>query len=417
MTSFVSKVVGSLVFAACLGASLPATAMDPAEDEAIVTQKLTSPSAVIWTRQFGTSDVDWAAGVATGPAGNVLIAGIEGEFSVGGTGNLFVAKHDGRSGARFWKRRFSDFPRWPLVNGIATDARGNVLIAGEAWDGLNDAFVAKYTISGRLLWKRYLGRSADYDAANGVATDTDGNVLIAGNTSGSLGGHNQGSDDAFVAKYSASGDLLWKRQIGSHNRDNARGVATDAHGNVLIAGNTSGSLGGHNQGSDDAFVAKYSASGDLLWTRQISSPQRDGANGVATDTYGNVLIAGQTGGSLGGDNQGLDDAFVAKYGPSGLLVWKRQIGSPRHDGANGIATDTDGNVLIAGQTGGSLGGHNQGSDDAFVAKYSAPGNLVWTRQIGSPQDDGATGVATDAHGNVLIAGQSDSDAFVTKLRP
>ena len=361
MTSFVSKVVGSLVFAACLGASLPATAMDPAEDEAIVTQKLTSPSAVIWTRQFGTSDVDWAAGVATGPAGNVLIAGIEGEFSVGGTGNLFVAKHDGRSGARFWKRRFSDFPRWPLVNGIATDARGNVLIAGEAWDGLNDAFVAKYTISGRLLWKRYLGRSADYDAANGVATDTDGNVLIAGNTSGSLGGH--------------------------------------------------------NQGSDDAFVAKYSASGDLLWTRQISSPQRDGANGVATDTYGNVLIAGQTGGSLGGDNQGLDDAFVAKYGPSGLLVWKRQIGSPRHDGANGIATDTDGNVLIAGQTGGSLGGHNQGSDDAFVAKYSAPGNLVWTRQIGSPQDDGATGVATDAHGNVLIAGQSDSDAFVTKLRP
>lgn len=42
------------------------------------------------------------------------------------------------------------------------------------------------------------------NAALGVAADGDGNVYIAGTTSGSLGGPNRGSDDAWVAKYSTS---------------------------------------------------------------------------------------------------------------------------------------------------------------------------------------------------------------------
>jgi hypothetical protein len=51
------------------------------------------------------------------------------------------------------------------------------------------------------------------------------------------------------------------------------------------------------------------------------------------------------------------------------LRWKRQLGTADIDEANGVATDGDGNVYIAGQTLGSLGGPNQGNSDAWVAKY------------------------------------------------
>ena len=107
------------------------------------------------------------------------------------------------------------------------------------------------------LWVRQLGTET-WDIALGVATDAAGNVYLAGSTRGSLGGANSGRDDAWVAKYDAAGHVLWKRQLGTNTSDNASGVATDAAGNVYLAGSTHGSLGGANRGSNDVWVAKYS---------------------------------------------------------------------------------------------------------------------------------------------------------------
>ncbi len=154
-------------------------------------------------------------------------------------------------------------------------------------------------------WVRQLGTSEN-DASGGVATDGDGNVYVSGDTSGSLGGPYQGGyDDAWVAKYSADGALLWKRQLGTSEDDGSGSVATDADGNVYLSGFTEGSLGGPYQGGyGDAWVAKYSADGALLWKRQLGTSELDLSGGVATDGEGNVYISGLTGGSLGGPSRG-----------------------------------------------------------------------------------------------------------------
>ena len=153
------------------------------------------------------------------------------------------------------------------------------------------------------------------DLGRAVAADVDGNVVVSGYTSGSLGGPNRGSNDAFVAKYSAAGDRLWRRQPGTTEPEWSTGVATDADGNVVITGFTYGSLGGANQGLNDAFIVKYSAAGDRLWKRQLGTAEYDWSNGVATDGEGNIVIGGWTNGALGGRNRGDDDAFVAKFRP------------------------------------------------------------------------------------------------------
>jgi hypothetical protein len=158
-------------------------------------------------------------------------------------------------------------------------------------------------------WVRQLGTS-ETDAASGVATDGKGSVYLAGSTTGSLGGASRGNDDAWLAKYSAAGALRWKRQLGTAALDVADGVAVDGDGNLYISGSTQGSLGGPFQGGDrDAWVAKYSASGDLLWIQQFGTAESEEANAVATDGDGNVYISGLTSRL----NQADGDAWVAKY--------------------------------------------------------------------------------------------------------
>ena len=55
---------------------------------------------------------------------------------------------------------------------------------------------------------------------------------------------------------------------------------------------------------NDLFVVKYNSSvGTGLWTQQLGTPSADNAYGVATDTSGNVYVAGRTEGGLDGKQQ------------------------------------------------------------------------------------------------------------------
>jgi hypothetical protein len=227
--------------------------------------------------------------------------------------------------------------------------------------GKGDAWVAKYKVgpngATQVLWTKQLGTS-EYDASRGVATDSQGNVFISGFTRGALAGSNKGLVDTWVAKYSPEGTLLWKKQLGTSEYDYSFGVATNSQGNVFISGYTGGAIAGSNKGVSDAWVAKYSPEGTLLWTKQLGTSYFDYSFGVATDSQGNVFISGATYGALAGSNKEYNDpdAWVAKYSPNGKLLWLRQEGTTRRsDYASDVATDNNGHVLVTGYTYSSLG--------------------------------------------------------------
>ncbi|GAG11106.1 unnamed protein product, partial [marine sediment metagenome] len=224
---------------------------------------------------------------------------------------------------------------------------------------------------------------------------------------------NAGGRDAFVAKYDTSGNPLWTRLLGTSASEESYAVATDAVGNILISGFTGGDLDGQtNMGGLDAFVSKYDTSGSPLWTRLLgTSAGSDIGAGVATDAVGNVFISGCTDGDLDGQtNMGGLDAFVSKYDSSGNMLWTRQLGTPSQDWSHGVAVDGAGNVFIGGHTEGDLDGQtNAGSADAFVSKYDTSGNPLWTRLLGTSGYDVSRGVATDMVGNVFISGSTTGD--------
>lgn len=273
----------------------------------------------------------------------------------------------------------------------------------------------------QVEWAAQIGTSRR-DLSVSVAVDSVGNAYMSGYTYGSLGGPSAGSSDAFLTKFDASGNELWSQQIGTSSLDFSNAVAVDGAGNAYLSGATNGRLGGSSPGITDAFLTKYDPSGVELWTQQVGSRLMTTRSfSVAVDNAGNPYISGHVGGSRSESY----DSLLTKFDSSGNELWSQQIGTAERDQSHSVAVDGAGNAFISGYTRGNLDGPNAGGDDAFLTKFDTTGNEQWSRQIGTTSNDYGNSVAVDGAGNAYMTGYTTGgslggpnmggyDAFVTK---
>lgn len=328
-----------------------------------------------------------------------------------------------------WQRQRGT-PSADLVFAAAASFQGDVYIAGRTSGALDgnpplgfgtDAILSRYNSAGTWLWTRQFGSDRN-DEINGVAVhcpdpancNPGAQIYLAGTSDGiTTGAPNSGGRDIIAYKYSANGNVLWNRQIGSSGVDAAAGAATDVDGNMYVAGYTNGDLAGTGAlGGTDAVLVKYDVNGNFQWTRQFGTALNEQARGVATDPDGNVYVSGYTQGNMNGANAGLFDVFVVKYDTNGNQQWVVQDGSSSVDYAQGIATTKvlDGtiSVYVTGYTYGTLQGQTSlGVVDAAVWKLTETGTIDWRRQYGSAGRDIAFSVTSDGGSNVYIAGMSN----------
>ena len=188
--------------------------------------------------------------------------------------------------------------------------------------------------------------TTDQDHGRDVAVDTAGNAYVVGDTMGSLNGLSAGASDGFLARFDESGTLLWTRQIGTSASDYATAVAVDGAGNAYICGDTYGNLGGPLVAANDVFLAKYDASGAVLWTTQFGTYDYDWGRNLVVDEAGDIYVTGHTGGGWHGPNYVRNDAFLIKLDPSGKRIWKNNLGTQEDEWCSGLALDNGGNVYI-----------------------------------------------------------------------
>jgi hypothetical protein len=293
---------------------------------------------------------------------------------------------------------------------VVLGPRGNVFTTGYTRGKLgaqqfggDDAWVAKYSPAGKVLWKKQLGTTGD-DQSFDVAVDRQGNGYATGYTEGKLGNQKFGGDDAWVAKYSPAGKVLWKKQLGTTGDDSSLSIATDSRGNAYLAGVTDGKLGDQQYGKTDAWLAKYGPAGKILWKKQLGTAFDESATNITVDSSGFVYLTGFTDGKLGDQQYGGADIWMAKYSAAGELQWVKQFGTSADDVSYSIILDRDGAIYLAGFTGGKLGGQQYGGADAWLAKYSSAGDLQWSQQLGTTAPDVSTGIAVDARGTVYLSG-------------
>lgn len=375
----------------------------------IFVAKFSSSGGHVWSRRFGGQNDEIAEGVSFDGAGDVIVAGYfsgSADFgsgvltSAGGT-DVFVAKYSS-NGAPSWSRRFGSTG---TDRGLAVDVdgSGNYVFAGYMVGtvdfgggaltsaGAADVFLVKYSPAGGHIWsKRFGGSSSDVPLA--VSVDAGGNIALTGYFQGTsnFGGQNltsAGANDAFLARYDMNGREVWSKRFGSSSDDRGMSVTIDGQGSVIAAGSFLGTVdfgGGAiaNAGGADIYLAKYSSNGAYSWARTFGTSANVGemVNAVAVDGGNNVLLTGAIvnnvdfgGGALA--TNGTYDVFIAKFRSDGLHTWSKRYGALYDDHGWGIASDTAGNVIAAGDFiqsinfgGGAL--VNDGGADSWIVKLT-----------------------------------------------
>jgi hypothetical protein len=360
---------------------------------------------------------------------------------------------------------------------VAIDSQGNAWIAGQVNGtgfpvtpdaengtgvGLGDLGLLKLDPAGELLYATYFGGGGHPTA---VVVANDDSVWIAGYTlsadfpvagAATQGAHG-GLDDGFLARFDASGQLVYSTYLGGARWDRVQGLAIDrSNGAIWVCGTTAslnfpvaggpvqpaiaheglpGSLPPH-----DAFIAKFSSGGALLYSTYLGSGEHDGANGIDIDSFGNAWVCGDMSSIEGWppefpvtpdarqpdrhvdtiDEEGSQDAFLVKFAPTGGLLYASYISGTGDDHASDVVVTSADEVWVLGETtsddlevtGDALKPALQGLvEDIFLHRYDNSGRaLLHGSYFGGSRMESLARGAVDSDDNLWITGITWSDA-------
>ncbi len=289
-------------------------------------------------------------------------------------------------------------------------------------------------------WVTYLGGSGA-DQSFGLDVDNNGNAIVVGQTAStvfpsSVGAFQAvygGNNDAFISKLNANGNLLFTTYYGGNQNDVANGVIVNNSGDIFIAGttlstglSTAGSLQPVKGTGSDIFIAKFNSAGVRQWATYYGGITNDLGISIETDSNGDIIVTGQTGGSLPGTASGFQptygggtiDACVIKINAAGTSSsWATYYGSTGAEISSEVDIDRSNNIIVIGRSssnnlsttaGCAQSIYGGGANDAFAIKLNTSGARIWSTYHGGSFDEYGMGIAADANDDVIISGLSSS---------
>ncbi|MCT3805979.1 hypothetical protein HZQ57_12245 [Elizabethkingia anophelis] len=146
--------------------------------------------------------------------------------------------------------------------------------------------------------------------------------------------------------------------------------------------------------AEDYHVIKFDSNFNIVWNKVYGGSKRDYAEGIIEDSQGNLLVIGESE-STNGDiekNNGDFDIFLIKINRDGNLIWSKNYGGSGYEGIsqdNTIVEAANGNFIFVGYTSSSdfNVSNNNGGYDVWVSKIDSNGNLIKQKTLGGSNDD------------------------------
>ena len=312
---------------------------------------------------------------------------------------------------------------------VAIQSDGKIVVAGESYNGSKrfDFALARYNSNGSLdttfdfdgKVTTDFGGSSD-DRAHSIAIQSDAKIVVAGYSKG----------DFVLTRYNPNGSLDTSFDgdgkvttvVGSSFFIHIpNSVAIQSDGKIVVAGF-------RTSGGRDFALTRYNSNGSLdttfdgdgRVTTDFGNTTDDVAHSVAIQTDGKLVVAGFSGTPGIFDS---DDFALTRYNTDGSLDTSfdgdgkvtTDFGRNLNDHAYSVAIQSDGKILVAGES-----KHVRGGYDFALARYNTNGNLdtsfdgdgMITTTVGSHnfgQTYGALSVAIQSDGKIVVAGDGPDD--------
>ncbi|MDG1480821.1 MAG: putative metal-binding motif-containing protein [Myxococcota bacterium] len=329
---------------------------------------------------------------------------------------------------------------------IAVDAKGYVVLGGnftgeidfhpygdyaeESAEADGDIFVTGFESGGSYRWT-WVGSSDESITLHAMSADLDGNLLIAGSFSGTAdfdygpGKYqvtSEGGTDAFVARLSGSGEVLWAATMGGKGDDAAHTVSGGTAGRVYAAGQFSETVTFIDKdgavtaaGSTDAWMMQLGASGEATWAVTLGGEKATAAGmSITSDSTENVTLAGTYSGSIALDDETStasgEGLFLIEHGLTGEPLWSLSIPGALSIGA--LVTNSTDDLLLGGTLSGAADlDPGAGSTtltatgtDGVLCWLDSSGNFTDAALYGGSDDDTIDALALDPSDRIYVAG-------------
>ena len=174
------------------------------------------------------------------------------------------------------------------------------------------------------------------------------------------------------------------------------------------------------QGTPPSWVQAFGSSGDGTNMANAIKAAPDhslyvGGQFSGTATFGNTTVTAS----------GPFEVFLAKYSPSGSLLWIAYMaggGVDQNNAAQGIDLDANGNVYVTGSFAGNTTFYSANTGNKsitvagdggglFLAKYNSSGTLLWVQTGISGCTNSSNGIAVNSAAGTIylaIAGSGDT---------
>jgi len=355
--------------------------------------KYSSSGNLLWERRYNgiANSQDWFRDMILDDSGNVYVTGNSFEGAENGNINFVTLKYSPDGELRWQKSLDWVAHKEDVPFSITLDNQNNVYVAGYGWAlpltfQNFDMLVVKYNNDGVEQWIRSYGNpTLISDWGYSVVADDSDNVYLSGYCPAST-----------TIKYDSSGNQKWVREFPRLSGEYASPLFSkiDKQNNIIISG---------RYDNDANYITlKYDRNGNFQWSMPFwYNSILNVINAIYIDSNSNVYSAGRS--QTAGNGH---DALIVKYAPDGDTLWARfyDDGIGEDDEAIAITCDSIGNVYLTGST-------YRDSHDFLTLKYSANGNLIFSKKYSIPGNNTAFGIGLDRYNNIFIAGSKDLAPF------
>jgi hypothetical protein len=247
-------------------------------------------------------------------------------------------------------------------------------------------------IQAQTSFEKWIGGPYGGDMGYKIIPALDGGFIVVGSWTTDYGQTWDTETDAVILKVDEGGNLVWRKSIPTVVRytgsDQFKGVTQTPDGGYIAVGIIQTA---NDVGKEDVLIAKFTGSGDTVWTKRYDIAAYDCGNAVIPSGDGGYIVVGRCG-PLGNDN-----ILFLKINASGDTLWTRTWGWAYEDRLNDVIATGDGSFYAVGCTKKATSPYNMWD---YILKLTTNGDTVWTKRLVGEE---AISIRTNTDGSYILA--------------